>query len=117
MSDQADEVPLDLFQCDSVRYEMQNDVPGVKYSRGSEEWTPVIRRKKKRTLKKKDLESSSEESCDELRKIRLARKVCYKVQDGVPGLRIRRGNTNHSWRWTPISPSPVANTTRSGTKE
>ena len=90
----------------------------MKYSRGDEKWTPVIRRrKKKRTLKKEDLESSSEESCDELRTIRLARKVRYEVQDGVPGLRIRRGNTNHSWRWTPISPSPVANRTRSRIKE
>ena len=118
VSDQANEVPLDLFQCDSVRNEMQNDVPGVKYSRGDEEeWTPVIRRKKKRTLKKKDLESSSEESCDELGAIRLAREVRYKVQDGVPGLRIRRANTNYSWRWTPISPNPVANRTRSRIKE
>ena len=118
--DQADdEVSPDLLHCDSVRYEMQNDVPGVKYSelRGDEEeWTPVIRRrKKKRILKKEDSGSSSEESCDEFRMIKFAKEVRYRVQDGVPGLRIRRGNTNHSW--TPISPSPVANRTRSRIKD
>ena len=50
------------------------------------------------------------------RTMRLAREVRYKV-DGVPGLRIRRANTNDSWRWTPISPSPVAKRTRSSIKE
>ena len=79
---------------------MQNDVPGVKYSelRGDEEeWTPVIRRrKKKQILKKEDSGSSSEESCDEFRMIKFAKEVRYRVQDGVPGLRIRRSRQYES---------------------
>ena len=67
--------------------------------------------KKKRTLKKEDLESSSEESCDELRMIRQSTGWSSWPKE------FSRGNTNHSWRWTPISPCPVANRTRSRIKE
>ncbi len=38
---------LDLTSCDTIRYEMRDDVPGVTFSAedGSEGWTPVVCRK------------------------------------------------------------------------
>ena len=44
---------------------------------------------------------------DDSGKVKFAGEVCYKVKDGTPGVRIRRGNTMQSWKWTPITPSPI----------
>ena len=56
--------------------------------------------------------SVSDDSGDE-QKVKFTREVRYKVKDGTPGLKIRRGNTMQSWKWTPIASSPIANRTRS----
>jgi len=71
--------------------------------------TYYIRRKRTyiiytRTYKRKDesdLVSASDDSGDEL-KVKFAREICYEVKDGTPGLKIRRGNTMQTWKWTPV---------------
>ena len=114
-SDNDDGLP-ELLTYDSVVYELKSDQPGVKVSKdGNEEWIPVVKKRRKRNCKRKDESepvSVSDDSGDEL-KVKFAREVRYKVQDGTPGLKIRRGNTMRSWKWTPIAPSPIANRTRS----
>ena len=115
-SDHDDGLP-ELLTYDSVVYELKSDQPGVKVSKdGNEEWIPVAKKRRKRTYKRKEDESepvsASDDSGDEL-KVKFAREVRYKVKDGTPGLKIRRGNTMQSWKWTPIAPSPIANRTRS----
>ena len=78
-----------------------------------DEWVPVVKKKRrKRREPESESESVSDDSGDELR-VKFAREVRYQVKDGTPGLRIRRGNTMHSWKWTPIAPSPIATRTRS----
>ena len=65
----------------------------------------MVKRRRKRTCKKKEESepvSVSDDSGDEL-KVKFVREVCYKVKDGTPGLKIRRGNTMQSWKWTPIA--------------
>ena len=110
------DVQINTQTYDSVVYELKSDQPGVKVSKdGNEEWIPVVKKRRKRTCKRKDESepvSVSDDSGDEL-KVKFAREVRYKVQDGTPGLKIRRGNTMRSWKWTPIAPSPIANRTRS----
>jgi len=75
----------------------------VKVSKdGNKERIPVVKRRK-RTCKRKDESepvSISDDSGDDL-KVKFVREVGYKVQDGTPGLKIRRGNTMWSWKWTP----------------
>ena len=114
-SDHDDGLP-ELLTYDSVVYELKSDQPGVKVSKdGNEEWIPVVKKRRKRTCKRKDESepvSVSDDSGDEL-KVKFAREVRYKVKDVTPGLKIRRGNTMQSWKWTPIAPSPIANRTRS----
>ena len=70
------------------------------------------KKKRKRTCKRKEdeseLVSASDDSGDEV-KVKFAREVHYKVKDGTPGLKIQRGNTTRSWKWTPVAPSPIQN--------
>ena len=73
---------------------------------GNKEWI-VVKRRRKRTCKRKDDESEPVSTTDDSGKVKFAREVCYKVKDGTPGVRIRRGNTMQSWKWTPITPSPI----------
>ena len=47
---------VDLTTCDSVSYEMRDDVPGVKYTKsGTEDWTPVISYEVSKDLKQLNL--------------------------------------------------------------
>ena len=70
---------------------------------GNEEWIPVVTKKRKRTCKRKEDESdpvsTSDDSGDAL-KVKFPREVHYKMKEGTAGLKIRRGNTMQSWKWT-----------------
>ena len=102
-----------LSKCQDVRYECHDCVPGASYKSadGRDEWTPVIRRKRRSAMK--NLESESSESDSEV-DVSCSRKVEYEKRDGIPGLSIyRRGPA----KWTPIlarrCEEPIAARTRS----
>ena len=108
---------IDLANCKEVAYEMRDGMPGVRYKEETEYedqgWTPVIRKRKPRRKLVGNLSDKSGESSDEeLKLTRGTRSVKYKIVDGMPGLRIQRGNTMASVSWAPIVPSPVASRTR-----
>ena len=114
---------LDLTSCNTIRYEMRDDVPGVTFSAedGSGGWTPVVRRKRRavtRPQKTQTPSSTIPESSDEELDVHLrkARQVEYKERDSTPGLRMRLGCTNRNFKWAPIVPSPVSTRTRSRLK-
>ena len=89
---------------------MRDRVPGVKYIRnGSEAWTPVVKRSRRKNHCPND--SSSDTSGSEL-DVSCSRMVQYSVREGVPGVSIHRRNVV----WKPIVPSPVATRTRSKSK-
>ena len=108
---------MNLANCESVVYEMKDQVPGVRYTPpdgGDDKWTPVV----KTTRGKKRLKSegcspidytdlTSDSSSFELY-VSCSRLVEYFIREGVPGLAIHRRNT----AWSPIAPSPVAARTR-----
>ena len=72
-------------KCRDVGYECRDCVPGVSYKSadGRDEWTPVIRRKRRSVMK--NLESESSESDSEV-DVSCSRKVEYEKRDGIPGL-------------------------------
>ena len=66
---------VDLTTCDSVPYEMRDDVHGVKYTKsGTEDWI--------QSLKGLEENDSSDFSASEL-DVSCSRKVKYTVRDGV----------------------------------
>ena len=122
-SKSSTEEPVNLANCESVVYEMKDQVPGVRYTPpdgGDDKWTPVV----KKTRGKKHLKSSegcspidytdltSDSSSSEL-DVYCSRLVEYSIREGVPGLAIHHRNT----AWSPIAPSPVAARTRSRTRK
>ena len=109
---------LDLTSCNTIKYEMRDDVPGVSAEDGSGGWTPVVCRKRRavtRPQKTQTPSSTIPESSDEELDVQ-ARQVEYKERDGTPGLRMRLGCTNRNFIWAPIVPSPVSARTRSRLK-
>ena len=80
----------------SHRFEMRDDVPGLAFSRdGSQGWTPVVHRKKRRQIwKMTPTRSTKAESSEE---------------EFRP--------TNRNVKWTPVIPSPVSYQTGSQTRE
>ena len=110
-------VAVNLTTCNSVSYEMRDQVPGVRYTKnGIEAWTPVVKRSRRKALKKQPdnstVESTSDSSGSEL-DVTCSRMVQYSVREGVPGVSVHRRNVV----WTPVVPSPVATRTRSRTKD
>ena len=100
---------------------MSDGTPGVRYKEETEYedqgWTPVIRKSKPRRKLVGNLSDKSGESSDEeLKLTRGTRSVKYKIVDGMPGLRIQRGNTMASVSWAPIAHSSVASRTRTRTR-
>ena len=92
-------------------------MPGVSYKSvdGKDEWTPVIRRKRKTVKFYRTSESESSGSDSEV-DVSCSRKVEYEKRDGIPGLNIyRRGPAI----WTPIQAAtePIAARTRSKTSK
>ena len=85
---------------------------------GKDEWTPVIRRKRK-TLKLHRTSESESSGSDSEVDVSCSRKVEYEKCDGIPGLNVyRRGPAI----WTPIqattkSVEPIAARTRSKTSK
>ena len=106
-----DSAALDLLSCESISYEMRQNIPGVTYMKdGCEGWTPVVSRNRRRK-KLKQQPISSDDSDSEL-DVRGAREVSYQERDGVPYLYVCRGCTSRNVKWTPIAPSPIAFRTR-----
>ena len=112
---------IDLVNCEGVEFEMREGKPGVKFRQGGEEeWTPVVRKRNRK--KRKALVNHSDESCEssdeDLKITRHSRSVKYRAVNGEPGLRIQRGSTMSSVRWTPIivpTCTPIASRTRAKT--
>ena len=108
-----------LTVCENVGFEMRDDVPGLAFAKdGSQGWTPVVHRKKRRQIRKMTLTRSTnpESSEEELEScVRKAKQVEYQIRDGMPGLKMRFGPTNRNVKWTPVIPSPVSSRTRSQT--
>ena len=97
--DSACTVP-NLSDCEDVKYESRDYTPGVSYKtlEGTEQWTPVVRRK--RTKPKVSEEDSDSDSSGSEVDVSCSRLVEFHKKDGVPGLNIyRRGPTV----WTPIA--------------
>ena len=110
-SNAEDSAALDLLSCESISYEMRQNIPGVTYMKdGCESWTPVVSRNRRRK-KLKQQPISSDDSDSEL-DVRGAREVSYRERDGVPYLYVCRGCTSRNVKWTPIAPSPIAFRTR-----
>ena len=88
---------LDLTACQTVSYEMRNDVPGVTFS-AENGWMPVVHQQRRTRQRTPTPSSTKPESSDEELEIHLqnARQVEYKERDGTPGLKMRLGCTNHS---------------------
>ena len=110
---------INLSTCESVMYEMRDDIPGVTFTRGGyTDWTPV---------RKSDLDkatghhegngTSTAPRRAAMKKLqtKYAKEVAYREISGTPGLLLRRGNTRHSYEWLPIVPSPIASRTRNRT--
>ena len=95
---------------------MRQSTPGVQYVKdGEQNWTPVVRKRKRgKTMHTK--ESTSTSSSDSELDIGTARQVYYQECGQVPGLYVRRGCTSSSVSWLPIAPSPVFSRTRARTK-
>ena len=54
---------------------------------------------------------------DEILRLTFAKDIGFMELDGSPGLRFRKGKTNHSFQWIPIAAnSPVSLRTRIKTK-
>ena len=116
---------INLAKCQEVVYEMRDGKPGVKFTKGDEEgWTPVVRkcsRKKSNIVYSTHTHSQCVERCEfsgdeDLEITAHTRSVKYRVVDGTPGLRIRRGNTMSSVSWEPVVPTPIAQRTRTESK-
>ena len=109
----------DLTVCENVEFEMRDEVPGLAFSKdGSQGWTPVVHRKKRRQIRKMTTARSTkaESSEEELETcVWKAKQVVYKIRDGMPGLKMRFGPTNRNIKWTPVTPSPISSRTRSQT--
>ena len=107
-----DSAALDLLSCESISYEMRQNIPGgICMKDGYEGWTPVVSRNRRRKKLKQQPISSSDDSDSEL-DVRGAREVSYQERDGVPYLYVCRGCTSRNVKWTPIAPSPIAFRTR-----
>ena len=110
-----------LSKCQDVRYESRNYMPGVSYKSvdGKDEWTPVIRRKRKTVKLFRNCSESESSGSDSEVDVSCSRKVEYEKRDGIPGLNIyRRGPAI----WTPIQAAtkpaePIAARTRSKTSK
>ena len=117
------EEPINLLACDAVEFETKDDVPGVKYkmANGSEGWTPVTRRRRRKSRTKlrkpinyPDIDTTDSESSSSDLDMSCSRQIDYTIRDGVPGLTVYRRNPNP--KWSPIAPSPVASRTRTKRK-
>ena len=113
--------PIDLSVYSSVVYEKRN-VPGVKFvNKGQEIWSPVVRRSDtKKPMSKGDGSSSNpvRVADEDESGLSFAKDISYMELDGSPGLRYRKGKTNHSFRWMPITVnSPISSRTRIKTKK
>ena len=105
-----------LLQCLDVMYESREQEPGVSYRTrdGKEEWTPVVRRRRKG---RRHVSGSSESDSDGSKvDVSCSRLVRYEVRDETPGLTVfRRGPAT----WIPIKAvavnleEPIAARTRS----
>ena len=102
-----------LLKCIDVTYERREHRPGVSYKMrdGKEEWTPVVRRKRK----PRRSESSGSDSDGSEVDVSCSRLVRYEERDKTPGLTVfRRGPAT----WIPIKAAkvePIAARTRSKT--
>lgn len=110
-----EEPGINLANCSSVVYEERNSIPGVKVvNEDREEWTPVVKRKgERRQFSKGDGTRCNPVVSDKELRLAFAKDIAYQEVDGTPGLRFRKGRSNHSFEWTPIVPdSPIASRTR-----
>ena len=82
-----------LSKCQDVRYECRDCVPGASYKSADsrDEWTPVIKRKRRSAMK--NLESESSESDSEV-DVLCSRKVEYGKRDVIPGLSTEEDHLN-----------------------
>ena len=120
-SEDDDSSAVDLATCSNVQYLVKDGVHGVSYTgcRGNQEWTPVISRRKRRTipefLKRRfppdhpihshqpDAESTESESEQDLSNVIPTGDnvtVNYTVVDNTPGLTVK---TRCTRAWTPIA--------------
>jgi hypothetical protein len=103
-------------------YEERNSVPGVKFTdKGQEMWSPVVRRsEKKKPASKGDGSRNNPVRDDDIDvdvepRLRFAKDIRFMES---PGLSYRKGKTNHSFRWIPITVnSPISSRTRIKTKK
>ena len=108
---------IDLTSCHAVRFEMQEDTPGLHFTSatGEDGWTPVVKRRRNKVVSKSTcttkVNSVSSDDKDLQSSLHSARSVTYKECDGVAGLSVRRGCTM-SVAWIPVLPSPIASRTR-----
>ena len=109
---------IDLTSCHAVRFEMQEDTPGLHFTSATGEvgWTPVVKRRRKKVASKSTcttkVNSVSSDDEDFQSSLHSARSVTYKECDGVAGLSVRRGCTMKRVAWIPVLPSPIASRTR-----
>ena len=103
-----------LVACKPVVYEMRQSTPGVQYVKdGEQNWTPVVRKRKRgKTMHTKESTSSSDSELD----IGTARQVYYQERGQAPGLYVHRGCTSSSVSWIPIALGPASSRTRAKTK-
>ena len=120
-NDSSEGSTVDLAVCSNVQYGMKDGVHGVSYTShlGERGWTPVIGRKKKRTIpdyikrrfprdhpihkQESDAESESDEQdLDNVIPGPAGGKVNieYRMVDNIPGLSIKTRNTQS---WTPVA--------------
>ena len=118
-TDLSETSAISLTACESVMYEMRDDIPGVKFEKGGQAgWTPVQKSGLDQAIDREEgngtLTTPRRATMKKLQ-IKYAKEVAYREISGTPGLLFRRGNTRHSYEWLPVVPSPIASRTRNKT--
>ena len=118
-TDLSETSAISLTACESVMYEMRDDIPGVKFVKGGQAgWTPVQKSGLDQAIDHEEgngtLTTPRRATMEKLQ-IKHAKEVAYREISGTPGLLFRRGNTRHSYEWLPVVPSPIASRTRNKT--
>ena len=109
---------IDLTSCHAVRFEMQEDTPGLHFTSATGEvgWTPVVKCRRKKVASKSTcttkVNSVSSDDEDFQSSLHSDRSMTYKECDGVAGLSVRHGWRMKSVAWIPVLPSPIASRTR-----
>ena len=97
---ESTEGTVNLPACNSVTFQVKDNLPGVSYvDEDKEQWTLVKRRRRKKRCDHEAVSDSGSEI-----DVAVARQVCYAYDErrGIPGLYVRHGCTLHSVSLTPI---------------